>query len=96
MLTQAYAAPPGPYSFDRRDPVPRDVQIEILFCGVCHSDLHAARSEWEGPSTRSLPGTRSSAGWSRLAEVSCSEAQDRLDLLQDRMAACLAPPSNLP
>src|SRR6187455_338682 len=30
----------------RRDPTDRDVQIEILFCGVCHSDLHAVRNEW--------------------------------------------------
>jgi len=30
----------------RREPTPRDVQIEILFCGVCHSDLHYARNEW--------------------------------------------------
>src|SRR6187399_2398022 len=30
----------------RRDPTPRDVQIEILFCGVCHSDLHTVRNEW--------------------------------------------------
>jgi uncharacterized zinc-type alcohol dehydrogenase-like protein len=30
----------------RRDPTPRDVQIEILFCGICHSDLHYARNEW--------------------------------------------------
>ncbi len=30
----------------RRDPTPRDVQIEILFCGICHSDLHAVRNEW--------------------------------------------------
>ena len=32
----------------RRDPTERDVQIEILFCGVCHSDLHQARNEWSG------------------------------------------------
>jgi uncharacterized zinc-type alcohol dehydrogenase-like protein len=32
----------------RRDPTPHDVQIEILFCGVCHSDLHQARNEWSG------------------------------------------------
>src|SRR3954465_11300432 len=31
----------------RRDPTDRDVQIEILFCGVCHSDLHQARNEWK-------------------------------------------------
>jgi uncharacterized zinc-type alcohol dehydrogenase-like protein len=32
----------------RRDPTPQDVQIEILFCGICHSDLHQARNEWSG------------------------------------------------
>src|SRR5437016_5242080 len=30
----------------RRDPTERDVQIEILFCGICHSDLHSVRNEW--------------------------------------------------
>jgi uncharacterized zinc-type alcohol dehydrogenase-like protein len=51
--TKAYAAhsqdtPLAPFSFARRDPTPGDVQIEILFCGVCHSDLHIARNEWGG------------------------------------------------
>src|SRR6202162_816806 len=32
----------------RRDPNENDVQIEILFCGICHSDLHQARNEWSG------------------------------------------------
>jgi uncharacterized zinc-type alcohol dehydrogenase-like protein len=32
----------------RRDPTPEDVQIEILYCGICHSDLHQARNEWSG------------------------------------------------
>src|ERR1700744_6097890 len=32
----------------RRDPTENDVQIEILFCGICHSDLHQARNEWSG------------------------------------------------
>ena len=32
----------------RRDPTERDVQIDILFCGICHSDLHQVRSEWSG------------------------------------------------
>jgi uncharacterized zinc-type alcohol dehydrogenase-like protein len=40
----------GPFSFNRRDLRPHDVQLEILYCGVCHSDLHTVRSEW-GPST---------------------------------------------
>jgi uncharacterized zinc-type alcohol dehydrogenase-like protein len=46
---QTAEAPLTPFSFERRDPGPTDVQIEILFCGVCHSDIHTARSEW-GPS----------------------------------------------
>src|SRR6476660_8652455 len=32
---------------NRRDPTPTDVQMEILFCGVCHSDLHQVRDEWK-------------------------------------------------
>src|ERR1700739_3271814 len=32
----------------RRDPTEVDVQIEIIFCGICHSDLHQARNEWSG------------------------------------------------
>jgi uncharacterized zinc-type alcohol dehydrogenase-like protein len=39
-------APLGPLTIDRRDPTPDDVQIDILYCGVCHSDLHMARNEW--------------------------------------------------
>jgi alcohol dehydrogenase (NADP+) len=49
---KAYAAagetqPLGPFGFARRAPRPQDVQIEILFCGVCHSDLHQTRNEWK-------------------------------------------------
>jgi uncharacterized zinc-type alcohol dehydrogenase-like protein len=49
--TKAYAAasavaPIAAATIPRRDPTPRDVQIEILFCGICHSDLHYARNEW--------------------------------------------------
>ena len=36
----------APYSFQRRSPRPQDVQIEILYCGACHSDLHQVRDEW--------------------------------------------------
>ena len=45
-----------PFSFERRDPTPRDVQIEILFCGICHSDLHIARNEWGGTTYPCVPG----------------------------------------
>jgi uncharacterized zinc-type alcohol dehydrogenase-like protein len=49
--TKAYSAASAtsPLASDiipRRDPTDRDVQIEILFCGICHSDLHAVRNEW--------------------------------------------------
>ncbi|WEK40308.1 MAG: NAD(P)-dependent alcohol dehydrogenase [Candidatus Brevundimonas colombiensis] len=61
IATRAFAAPAAdqplaPYSFERRDPGPNDVVIAIKYCGVCHSDLHAARSE-TGRSTYPLvPG----------------------------------------
>src|SRR5690242_4250696 len=45
-----------PFSFERRDPGPRDVQIEILYCGVCHSDIHQARDEWGGALFPMVPG----------------------------------------
>ncbi|HUO45047.1 MAG TPA: NAD(P)-dependent alcohol dehydrogenase [Burkholderiales bacterium] len=35
-----------PFSFERRDPRPQDVVIDILYCGICHSDIHMARNEW--------------------------------------------------
>jgi uncharacterized zinc-type alcohol dehydrogenase-like protein len=38
-------------TIQRRDPTPHDVQLEILFCGICHSDLHQARNEWSGMPT---------------------------------------------
>lgn len=49
--TKAYSATSAtshlaPTAIPRRDPTDRDVQIEILFCGICHSDLHYARDEW--------------------------------------------------
>lgn len=50
--TSAYAAhsestPLAPFNLTRRDVGPHDVQLEILFCGVCHSDLHQVRNEWQ-------------------------------------------------
>lgn len=59
--TLAYAAqtaqtPLAPFSFERRDPKPHDVSIDILFCGVCHSDIHQARDEWGGSIFPMVPG----------------------------------------
>ena len=42
------ASPFAPATIARRDPTDHDIQIEILFCGICHSDLHQARNEWSG------------------------------------------------
>ena len=46
----------GPHTIERREPVANDVEIEILYCGVCHSDLHTARSEWAGTVYPVVPG----------------------------------------
>jgi uncharacterized zinc-type alcohol dehydrogenase-like protein len=43
-------------AIERRDPLPTDVQIEILFCGVCHSDIHQARNEWQNTIYPCVPG----------------------------------------
>jgi uncharacterized zinc-type alcohol dehydrogenase-like protein len=59
--TKAYAAlnetsPLVPFQFERRDVRPDDVQVEILYCGVCHSDLHQARGEWGDKIYPMVPG----------------------------------------
>jgi uncharacterized zinc-type alcohol dehydrogenase-like protein len=53
---QSTTTPLGPFKFERRDPRPDDVQMEILYCGVCHSDLHMARNEWKGTTYPIVPG----------------------------------------
>jgi len=52
----AATSPLAPLKFERRDPTPRDVQIQILFCGVCHSDLHTVRNEWQNAVYPVIPG----------------------------------------
>jgi uncharacterized zinc-type alcohol dehydrogenase-like protein len=63
MPTQARAfaahsatTPLAPFDFQRRDVGPDDVSIDILFCGVCHSDLHTVRAEWGGTLYPCVPG----------------------------------------
>lgn len=46
----------APFNFERRDVGPTDVQVEILYCGVCHSDLHQARDEWGDSIYPMVPG----------------------------------------
>jgi uncharacterized zinc-type alcohol dehydrogenase-like protein len=61
MTTKAYGAhaadkPLQPIDIARRTPGPQDVQIDIAYCGVCHSDLHTVRSEWGGTLYPCVPG----------------------------------------
>src|SRR5580658_6851806 len=46
----------APFSFDRRDPGPNDVVVEIAYCGICHSDIHQVRDEWGGSIYPMVPG----------------------------------------
>ncbi len=48
--------PLAPFSFERRSPGAQDVALDILYCGVCHSDLHTARNEWHNTRYPSVPG----------------------------------------
>jgi uncharacterized zinc-type alcohol dehydrogenase-like protein len=61
IFTKAWAAlndkdPLVPFQFERRDPRPHDVHIQILYCGVCHSDIHQVRNEWDGSIYPMVPG----------------------------------------
>jgi uncharacterized zinc-type alcohol dehydrogenase-like protein len=61
IATKGFAAqqattPLAPYEFERREPGPHDVQIEIIYCGVCHSDIHQVRNEWGGTIYPIVPG----------------------------------------
>ncbi|QNH61661.1 NAD(P)-dependent alcohol dehydrogenase [Hymenobacter sediminicola] len=61
IASKGYAAPAthaplAPFDFQRRDVGPHDVRIEILFCGVCHSDVHQVRDEWGGSIFPMVPG----------------------------------------
>jgi uncharacterized zinc-type alcohol dehydrogenase-like protein len=58
---KGYAAPQAkiplePFKFERREVGPHDVQIEIQYCGVCHSDIHQVRDEWGGSIFPMVPG----------------------------------------
>ena len=54
--TQSQTSPIEPFSIQRRDPGARDVQIQILYCGICHTDVHIARNEWGGTTYPCVPG----------------------------------------
>jgi uncharacterized zinc-type alcohol dehydrogenase-like protein len=54
--TEAADARLARINIQRRKPMPHDIEIEILYCGVCHSDLHTARNEWHGTIYPCVPG----------------------------------------
>jgi uncharacterized zinc-type alcohol dehydrogenase-like protein len=54
--TQAAVKPLEALNIQRREPTPHDVEIDILYCGVCHSDLHTARNDWGGSVYPVVPG----------------------------------------
>jgi uncharacterized zinc-type alcohol dehydrogenase-like protein len=56
FAAQSPTSPLGPFEIERRDLAPDDVRIEILYCGVCHSDIHTARNEWQNTLYPSVPG----------------------------------------
>ena len=61
LTTRAYGAASAgarmePLTIERRQPGPHDVLIEILYCGICHSDIHQARDEWSGAIFPMVPG----------------------------------------
>ncbi|HEY3742355.1 MAG TPA: NAD(P)-dependent alcohol dehydrogenase, partial [Bryobacteraceae bacterium] len=53
---ESATSPLAPYAINRRGPLPDDVVIEILYCGVCHSDLHTVRNEWRSAVYPVVPG----------------------------------------
>ena len=53
---QSATTPLTPHTFERRDPRADDVVIDILYCGVCHSDIHSARNEWGNARYPLVPG----------------------------------------
>ncbi len=56
FAAQSATSPLAQATIDRRDPGPSDVQFDIQFCGVCHSDLHTARGQWPGVNFPVVPG----------------------------------------
>src|SRR6266446_7438303 len=53
---QSASSAMAPLTITRREPGPLDVEIETLYCGVCHSDLHQARNEWHNTIYPCVPG----------------------------------------
>jgi alcohol dehydrogenase (NADP+) len=76
---QIAASPLAPFNITRREPGVRDVEVDILFCGVCHSDLHQARDEWHNTIYPCVPGHEIVGTATRVgAEVKKFKVGDRV------------------
>ena len=88
MNIHGYAAlsattPLVPHTFTRRDPRPDDVVIDILYCGVCRSDIHQARNEWRNSIFPMVPGHEIVDKVSGIAET-----QEMLDFCANHGIIC--------
>jgi uncharacterized zinc-type alcohol dehydrogenase-like protein len=86
-------APLAPFRFERRRPGPKDVRIEILYCGVCHSDLHIARNEWNSTIYPVVPGHEIVGRVTAVgAEVTAFKEGDRVGVgcLVDSCRRCIS------
>jgi len=66
-----------PYTFARRNPCDKDVLIDILYCGICHSNLHYARNEWGRTTYRFVAGHEILGTWPESAAWSTAAAAAR-------------------
>ncbi len=55
--TEAKDKPLKQMTIERREVKENDIEIDILYCGVCHSDLHTAKNDWGGTVYPAVPGT---------------------------------------
>ena len=56
FAAKSASSPLAPHTIERRDPGPLDVEIDILYCGVCHSDIHTVRGDWGPANYPCVPG----------------------------------------
>jgi uncharacterized zinc-type alcohol dehydrogenase-like protein len=55
LAAASATSPLSPTTIPRRDPTERDVRMDVLFCGICHSDLHTVRDEWRAVMPTTYP-----------------------------------------
>ena len=84
------SSPLAPFSIARREPLADDVVIDILYCGVCHSDLHMARDEWHITAYPAVPGHEIVGRVARIGRDVTKFREDDLVAVGCMVDACLA------